>query len=131
MEQESGNNPTWEAISALICVVALVVIVAIVQMWPAPAQARDAKIKTDIESLSQAWSKAPGLQNLVRSQSFQKAPANYQNLMIWGWLDQSTPKRFQTLSANSKSVAIKKTQALLAEDRLKGLQASNILSDLP
>lgn len=82
--EESGHNPTWEAASALVCVFALVIIVAIVQMWPAPAAANDLQLGNNAETLSRAWSKAPALRHLTKSSFFQNASDEHQDLLVWG-----------------------------------------------
>ena len=109
MEAESTGNAVWETTSGLICVVAFVLIVAAVQLWPRSGAMATSQDGADIERLSQDWAKAPVLQRLTQSKSFMDSKKEHQALIVWGWLDKSSPKRFQALSSKSKEAAVQRT----------------------
>ncbi|MBC8064427.1 MAG: hypothetical protein H7Y17_06335 [Chlorobia bacterium] len=120
---ESPTNPAWEAASALICVAALVAIVAIVQMWPAPAISAPMSPNSTIDDLAEKWARAPVLNRITQSKSFKQATHDHQALIIRGWLDKSSPKRFQSLSSPLKDQAVTRTIVLLEGRFEHGLQA--------
>ncbi len=124
METESAANQVWETASALICVVALVLIVAIVQLWPQSPAAPVPQPNLDVTQLSEDWSRAPVLQRITQSKSFQQAKKEHQALIVRGWLDKSSPKRFQALSSKSKDVAVHMTICRIAERSKARLQAT-------
>lgn len=109
VEAESTANPIWETTSGLICVVAFVLIVAAVQIWPRSGSITASEVSPDVEQLSKDWARAPVLQRITQSKSFKQSKKEHQTLIVWGWLDKSSPKRFQALSGKSKEAAVQKT----------------------
>lgn len=126
MEPESTRNQVWETASALICVVALVLIVAIVQLWPQSPPVSATPPNLDVNRLSDDWSRAPVLQRITQSKSFKQAKKEHQALIVRGWLDKSSPKRFQALSGKSKDAAVQLTINRIAERRKARLQVTTL-----
>lgn len=109
MESETPANPAWEAISAVVCIAALIVIAVVMQMWPTDAVAASPTKRPNLEFLSDQWSRADTLQKVAKDRGFRKTNSANQSLLIRGWLDTWAPKRFHELSSREKEAAVKLT----------------------
>lgn len=126
MEKESTTNPVWETVSALICVVALVLIVTVVQLWPQSATNVNPDPEANVTRLAEDWSRAPVLQRITKSKSFLQAKKEHQALIVRGWLDKSSPKRFQALSGDAKETAVKLTMQRINERKKVSAQVATL-----
>lgn len=118
MDVDEIRHAKWESISAIVCIAALIVVVAIAQSWPAPSVDSNLnRSDSKLDNLILAWTRAPELKKLTKTQSFQASSHELRLLMIRGWLDKHSPKRFHDLTDRNREYAVEQTHRQLSADR--------------
>lgn len=118
MDVDDIKHAKWEAISAIVCIAILVVVVGLAQSWPSMTiGASSFGGNSRVDQLVLDWTKAPELRKLTRTDGYKAATDELRLLLIRGWLDKHSPKRFHDLTDRNREYAVEQTHRQLKTDR--------------
>lgn len=117
MNPDEIKHAKWEAISAIACIAILVVVVGLAQSWPSMTIGTSSLAgNSRVDQLVLDWTKAPGLRKLTRTDGYKAATDELRLLLIRGWLDKHSPKRFHDLTDRNREYAVEQTHRHLKVD---------------
>jgi len=122
MNTDEIRHAKWEAFSAIACIAVLIVVVGLAQSWPSMTIGMSSfGGNSAVDQLVLDWTKAPELRKLTRTKGYKVATDDLRLLLIRGWLDKHSPKRFHGLTDRNREYAVEQTHRQLKAARFASM----------